>query len=462
MTNKGDKMFEKIKKQISDYSYRERMALGISIINIFLFIILTNYHDVDALLRSHIFWDSFFDGSVKHFYDNFTSINIHNCNLLDRFLLLIWYLPSWLLTKLIGCESYTTFYHEMWHKLFLTIMYFLCIKSMIKIAKSLRKEKTIEKYCLLMMSLSPGVVLSVFYAGQDEIVYLTFFMYALQHYVKGNRIKYYFWAILSAICCPLMLLPYLIIIVIDDKNLYSIVGKILLPLIPQWLYNIFFSQCLTYRYTTSGDFVGLFFATNTINLGCGKLSVLAVIFAILFAFAYLYKADLENTEENIKIYIYIVIILFSSLVIIGWDHFYRNLLWIPFAILFIASFGNFINSKICLVIVMVTDILQTIRDMYNINLTNYLDGSRLTVLAHKIFGNIKNERYPLFSDKTGLEVLLLNSLMIACLILFAYFGKKKTCDKLELQIECSSLLFLYSLVLPCLLLYSLMQAFIIN
>ena len=100
-------MPEKLKEKIVQCSYMEMAALIISVVSIALFTLFTNYSDTNALLRTHFFWDSLFDGSIIHFFDNFTSSNMHNCNLLSRLLLIIWYLPSWILTKLLGGAAYT-------------------------------------------------------------------------------------------------------------------------------------------------------------------------------------------------------------------------------------------------------------------------------------------------------------------------------------------------------------------
>lgn len=439
-------MFGKMKKQLDVYTPVEKAALVISGVTIFLLIVLTNYSDVNAMLRTHVFWDKLFDNPIMHYYDSYTDPNIHNFNLLSRLPLIIWYLPSWLITKLFGGEIYVRFYHQMWHKLFLIIMYVLCIKDMAQICKEIEEGKEGNKYAFLSMIVSPSIILSVFYSGQDEIVYIVFFMHALLHYIRGNRKKYYFWLICSIACCSLMLLPYLLLTVIDDKKIYSIIGKILVPLIPQWCYSMFFSQCLTYKYTTSDNFLEWYFTRNNISMGYGTFSILAVLLVFIFVFAYLYHPDSGEMKEKIKKFLFFCTVMFMTLEILGWDQFYRKFLWIPFAILFLVKRES-LWDKICYLIVIAADIIQSIRTMYDINLISFKAG-HITALTKKILGEIKYQKYPLFSSKTGTEVILLNSLMVSCLILFVYFGGKKWDSKIELTIEIQYFLLGCSLLMP--------------
>ena len=463
-------MLGKMKKSISTYSYPEMATLIISVMTAFLLTLLTAHGDDFALLRTHIFWDFLFDGNIEHFYD-FRDTggilgNVHNCNLLDRLPLLLWYLPSWIVTKLAGggnsLETYTTFYHLMWHKLFLAIMCLLCIKSMIEICKVLN-SKEMSKYCVLLMAVSPGLILSVFFCGQDEIIYITFFVIALEYYAKGNQKRYYFWAIWSALSCPLMLMPYLFITILDDKQLYSIIGKLVLPIIPQLLYSLFFSQCMVYRYTTASDYIRIYFTTNNISMGYGTFSILAVVLILLFTYAYLYRPDLSNVKEKVQILSYMIALIFASLTTLAWESGYRNFLWVPFAILFAVNLEDSIRCKLCLAIVSCMDMLQTVRVFYTTNLLWSGDGrNRLTVLGYKILGSSKYFRFPLLLNKSGIEVVMLNSLMMVCLLLFFYFGKKKSYGRLELQLELHSVIFLCSLVLPLLLIYSFLCAYLIG
>lgn len=458
-------MLENMKKSLPVYSYAEKTAFAVSAVTICLFFLLTNYVDINALLRTHIFFDSVRDGTVAHFYDYMSASNMHNNNLLSRLPLLIWYLPSWIVTRLLGgggnMSAYETFYHQIWHKLYLAAMYFMCIKAVTELCICIGREKQEAKYCPLILAVSPGVILSVFYAGQDEIVYIAFFMYALLHYVKGNKRRYYFWAVWSILCCPLMMMPYLLLVVMDEKEWYVIGGKLMLPLIPQWLYAAFFSRCLTYRYTDSDHFLSAYFNTNKLDTGHGAFSILAVILILIFAFAYLHNPDKRKPLDKLCVFFFLCTIMFAALEIFGWDQFYRKFLWVPFAVLFAVTADKAKEDKVYLAVIMATDAVQSVCSFYQLNLVSNDKISTVTVIAQKAFGKIKYFHYPLLSeDLLGLQTVILNSITAACFILLACLGKNRAGDRFALHIRIEFVILLCSMILPLLLLYSFICAYV--
>lgn len=449
-------MTDKIRTEISGYSCLQKASLMISVITVVSIILFTNYLDITSLLKTHRFYDALLDGTVLHYYDYTVTENAHNCNLLSRLPLIIWYFPSWIITRLLRGGGYSlgymTFYHHMWHKLFQIVVYLLCIKGLVELCKHMERIQGTYKTCTLAFVVSSGTILSVFYAGQDEIVYITLFLYAFLNDIKGNRKQFYFLAICSVVCCTLMLLPYMMIVLMDDKKWYSVIGKAVFTLIPQWIYEIVFSKCLRYRYTKADDFLNGYFNTNNVNIGHGTFSILAVLLLVVFAFFYFYRFDKDKNTNKACIFLYSCTILFGALEILGWDQFYRKFLWVPFAVMLTVMLEE-TSSKICLAVVMVVDTVQSLRLFYSMN--PILNANSVTSLTTKIFGRIKYQRTPLLSgDMEGMHFIILNSIMVAGLILIAIFGRKEADNRFELHINIDLIMFLCSMVLPMLLIYA--------
>ena len=142
-------------------------------------------------------------------------------------------------------------------------------------------------------------------------------------------IQFIVWGIVSVTLCPIMIIGYAVLVVLSEKNLIKIVGKILLSIIPNGLWSLY-SIGMENKIEVSindSEFIDKMMNMAKFPITTGDASIVGIIICIIFILAYLTKK--EKTELYL-LYLNSIMVLISFFMD---NFFYRLLIYVPFTIL---------------------------------------------------------------------------------------------------------------------------------
>lgn len=428
------------------------VSLTIIIFTCLFLAFFTVYADSPALLKDVRLYSEIRNGRLLHFYDAIDNTGYSlNANLLCRLPLLLWYFPGFVIANLLNIEFSTSFFGLLWHKTLLVLALMWTIRSMIAILSEADDEY--KRIVRLMMLASPNILISVLYAGQDEIIYIATFFYALYCYSKNQKIKFYFWGgVVSVSLCPMMMLPYMIYILVEEKNIIHIMSKLCVALIPTLLYKIAFSVCISYRYGSREDNLQWIFGTSLIDMAGTKVSIVAIFVILILLYAYF-----DESQEKQEKALFLCAMTMGIIETIGMDHFYRRFLWIPFMILFGAKYIK--NVNVAFLFIALKDIIQIIMMFYERSMYRDVDGwGGLSSLGNRIIHRQSINFAAPLSMVTSVDIIILKSASVVLLLAVYLLYREKVKFKIEegqwrlVMLGCST-------VFPVLLCWNLLQSF---
>lgn len=320
---------------------------------------------------SYDFLDAFFKGDLKYLHA-YAATNIHGSlhvlstgNIISIIPLAIWNFPVWLLTKIIGIKSIDVMGCLIWTKIFFLIALIIIIYYFGKIECNLTQKCKRGKYSILILLGSAEVILSIAYAGQDEIIYICVFIMALYYYLSEKKTLFYVLSMISVGLCPIMILPYILLVVAQDKNLFSIIGKVLLSVTPICLSTMIYANAPRVIHSGGGDnFLEWFFGRTLLNTGWGPFSIVAILITFILLQTFFCDYDKMDSTEARKRIVYNLALTMSVLSFLGWDQYYRSFIWLPFVVLiFIGLEKEKLDT--CIVLVLIVEILRTILSVIN-------------------------------------------------------------------------------------------------
>lgn len=443
----------------------------INVIVIFLMIITFNYGDCRSLAAWSInILDLLSEGNLNDFYI-YTAQNLRGAvhpqcagHFLGLIPIAIWNIPIWLIYYLSGIVTEITPLCIIWTKLFYVFLSGILVYYIYKICLSLNSNKKYIAYSIALIFGSSELLLSNVYAGQDEIVYVTLFFIALYYFIKNKEWLFILFGTLTITLCPLMLVPYIGLILIKNKNLLAILSRLAITQLPVLLFNIIYSSDTTYKFfianNSSESFINTYLTGSRIQNGFGDVYIIVGI--LIFIYFKCYYLNIEKDKKGIQ---YVLYYLSSIMLVIGcmaWDQYYRAFLWLPFLVMLIITYQT-INFRINIFLVVLLDIIRTLHTCY---INSYIVMNTFEVMKTDTLKQICN-----FFDSTnyminrglvneminvapGLQLVfnLLNTLAVAIAILLLYINKPD--EKKDYSTFCFSekqTITVYILFMPALL-----------
>ena len=225
-------MWEIVKKK-----YREEKILKIewllcSVIAM-LMLFLFCYEDLRTLtVWSMNLSDVLFTGRIYEFYLH-CSQNVYDLtvqymggNFVGLIPWAVWNMPMWLLEKagIVSREESVIVF--LWSHLFLVLCLIGCIIIFRKICDILNitENKSIVTY---LFAASPFIYIAVYYSGQTEILTIFFFLLSLYSLFRKDKL-FFLWACITVTIKPFYLISFIAIILLREKNIFKILGKIFL------------------------------------------------------------------------------------------------------------------------------------------------------------------------------------------------------------------------------------------
>lgn len=463
-----EKFYEKIKKIIYTDSFPTALFYIILAITIILMIISFEYIDLDSLTAWSVnLWDLLIKGRLGEFYsyceDNYLRGACHeNCHggYLMLIPLAIWNFPLWVTHYFSGITLVTTPLCLIWAKTGYLVYAIITAVYCCKIASLLGIDKKYNKYIVLLILGSSEILISIFYAGQDEIVYIMFFILAIYYYINGNKFKFVLWSTFSVTCCPIMLIPYVALILIRYKNIFKILGLLIISILPNALFDIVYRNDTIYQTVKVdiNEMVTGILNTNVINTSLGSVSIMGIFLVLVYFYCY-FIYDQDN-KINQKQEFYIITILMTLLTLFADNDFYRLFLYVPFFAIIV--FLNSDNIHFNLLIVTVLNYLRaflslTVNEGQNMNTQYMMKNNFMLMLCKRFDSNryieylsINSKLYDNF-DVYNVFIVIIGAVATACIGIFLYYNLKNKPIRLG-KYPISIMFFIYILCMPIILL----------
>ncbi len=436
----------------------------------FIVFFIFKYCDLTSITGwSYTLWDTLSEVRLEDFYAECAGHPygaVHNqCigNYLWLIPISIWNVPMWLMHRGQQVLPPKCF---MWTKIGLIICVIFTVFILITLINglnvNLKKWDKVEISVLFLSS--PEIILSVVYAGQDEIVYILLFMLAMYRLlIRADKRGFLVYSIISVNLCPIMFLPYMAVILMFEKRIVLDLGYGILAIVPTAIFELVYKDNQIYHSNKEGftKWVSELLSVQTIPLFGISVSVLGCILIGMlcwcyFAVEYDYKKN-DNREEVIWILLTIMLLfcVFSG------NHFYRFFLYLPFLIVYIYQKND--RRETSLFFYMILQICRTVQILFvdDEQVLNPFWSEHDNRIAQKLIENLTRQGFysrPNFNlgkaviarlegvDKVG---TLIGSVLIVCTVYLLFGTKYGKTTKAEIKLAskasvgvCASLMFI--------------------
>lgn len=328
--------------------------LCVTILTSILMLISFEYIDVDSITAWSLnFWDLLFRGKLNEFYqyaaENLRGADYPNCsgNYLWLLPVCIWNFPLWVVHQICGIMSVHYFFSLCWTKLFWLFAQIVTALTCRKICLMLlgngnQEAENTGILAFLLVMASPELMMSVGYAGQDEIIYICLFMLAFYEYLCEKWWKCYLLMVGCVSLCPIMLLPCIALFLLKEKNIIKLLGLTVGTMVPTVLFEFLYRNDVIYQVVKQrhdfGNLIIDFFSEYRIMPGTNELSYSLI--ALLVLYFVCYTTPKQGEEDQRKAVFMMALAFFITCFLMKQD-WYRMFLWVPFfVILILASQQN--------------------------------------------------------------------------------------------------------------------------
>lgn len=334
-------MIKKMASSISNKIKHNGMTylLCFSALIVFCMFTLFKYIDFEVMTVWTVnFWDLVFEGRLMDFYEytieNIRGITPTRCrgNYLWLIPWCVWNFPIWIYCTVTGTVKVSSCWMFYWSKLYMLLLIVVIIIYICKIAKHILGEYD-NKLVTLLILMSPEILMSAMYAGQDEVQYLALYIMGLYYFMEEKITKAYICAAIASVFCPQMLIPFLVLLVIREKNVVKICSIVIGTMIPLVVFELIYGNDSIYtdnKLDLGGMLQGMLGETSVL---LGNASIMGVLLVIILFFCYVNNFEWNN-EGKRKI-LFINTLVFCAMSVYVKDHFYRLLLYVPFVVLII-------------------------------------------------------------------------------------------------------------------------------
>lgn len=429
------------------------------------------YEDVDSLTAWSLnFWDLFFKGRLDEFYV-YTAQNIRgavheNCggNYLWILPLCVWNLPLWVIHSLRGTLLATDFLSICWTKLFLYLLHIVTAYVSGKICAMMTSDRKKIILTMLLVLASPEILLSVGYTGQDEIVYICFFIVSFYCFLKNDWKKCYLCMVCCVTLCPIMILPVLAVLLIREKRISRLLLYMLGTIVPLLLFEVIYRKDLIYQEVKhANDFVHLIqemLQGSTISTNWGDLSIAGMILCLVYFICYFAQGSQDEDEYNKKA-IYIMAVIFATISFGMVTDFYRMFLYVPFLVIVLMISGQDMGVNLFLFTgITYGRILQAAGDNYpkSLNSIYIMKHSWITALCESMG---KNKHLDSLEDsvclwsymirlREALEpfCLIIETCVMGAVVILLVINSHRYTKRYETKMSQGMLLVVYTLCMP--------------
>ena len=359
--------------------------------------------------------DCVFGKTDMNFYD-YSALNLrvdkpvyYGCDktILMMIPLAVWNIPVWIAHEITGNMIVTGIWDVAWMKLGFILCIIITTIECTRIIKAVRPDADAVLVFPLMLG-SFDILCSTLYAAQDEIVYLMFLVIAMRHIVNRRIKPFLVFAALSVVLNPEMILPVLLMILFYENKFRRVLLDVLICVLPAVLAYFLYMDNETYN---TVKVVGFGFAESLFSTDIGfkigeyTVSLFVVLVYLLMFFVFTSRKKLDNTDL-----VWSMALLMVSMTLLSTggyiSYFYRDLLYVPFLIILIATSKQNAVTNIILYLLYTWSrgLLGIVNGYPNSMSSAYLTINTYTLrriydnVGYLIMGKFYGSKYPLFAN----------------------------------------------------------------
>lgn len=247
----------------------------------------------------------FLQGHIFDYYDWVAyEYNIWDSYMPSTYILFaIWNIPMKLFGIVVHPEEFADFWVLMWYKLLPTLFYIGSGILVYKIASVIGMGSQKSKLCAYTFLTAPMGFFSQFIFGQYDSFTVFFLLLGLLYYFKRNHKLF---VLFIGLAIPFKLWPLLFfvpLLLLREKNIWKIIGNIILVGIPYAVeFVLFYSNDVFKEYVLGFGATGYVAATG-LDTGNGTISYVILLWCFLCAYAYFKNPEDETKEVQWSLYI---------------------------------------------------------------------------------------------------------------------------------------------------------------
>lgn len=334
----------------------------------------------------------------------------------------IWNIPIWILQRWMGIDAIGHAWTLLYSKLFLIIVQMITLYFMYKIAGVItdNKERKIEAVYLAFSF--PLAMIAINYAGQTDIISLCLFVAAVYKFICGKKKQFFVLSILSITAKPYVLLAFIAIILLSEKNILKIIGKTLLGTIAMIAFDFTYKNAPLYSESMQeGPSAGQLDSMIGFTVANGdgvNVSLFLIMLICLYFFIYLHPWDEDNYEELMYTIVspLILFFLFTEF------EFYRAIYLMPFLYIIFLLHREWLFLNVLLETVISAGIIAKIYLSYNAFFSNWsvfqYVRDAFGMWGGEMLGTVRQlKEYPMAKDNP--IVTMVSSMVFAAFVLLA-------------------------------------------
>lgn len=309
--------------------------------------------------------DCFWDGNLYHYYaycaENAYGL-VHTymgANYIPLIPWAIWNIPIWILQRWFGIVAIGHAWALLYAKLFFVAVLAVTLFYAYRIMRIIvgEKEKCIKGFYLMLSF--PMLMIAVYYVGQTDIISVCLFVIAVYRLIQGDRRGFYLWSVLSIGAKPYILLAYVAVVLLMEKNIWKILLKCLGGGIFILLFQLIYGQAPLYAESMhqGPSSKQLDFILGKVITDCSGWNVsLFLVFLVVVYFAIYLHPWKEGDNKEL---VYAVTVPFLLFFAFSEFDFYRGIYLVPFLyILFVINYEKMIFNLLFEIIVNIGMILR--------------------------------------------------------------------------------------------------------
>lgn len=340
---------KKILKKLKELYNKEtplKIEWVVAILIAVLMLITFSYIDLRTLtIWSTNVLDCIAEGNLSEYFA-YTSQNIYGAphtymsgNLYMFIPWAIWNIPIWILQYFFEIKILQSPLSLIWSQLFLVAMLILTVYYSNKIIMHLTKDKIAAKWANFLSFTYCFTYVAIFYAGQNDIMLSLLGTMAIYYLIKGNKKAFYILSSFAITMKYFFLIPFILIVLLTEKNILKAIRNILLSFTPLILFNLI---CYNWpMYIDSGSKNGSMTLILKKIIGesfpmlSGRDTSFVILSLVILAFI-AYKTIPKSKKELNEYIIYLSFAGFAVLFLFSGHEFYRMSILMPFMFIMFA------------------------------------------------------------------------------------------------------------------------------
>lgn len=317
-----------------------------AIVAVLSFIMLISFFYIDT--QSLTAWsfdllDAVAEGRIKDFYllSYINEYGAHSSIFYGPFYQLIpwaiWNIPIWLIQKLTGIAIISNPFIMVWSKLFLVVLEGVVLLFSYKITVLTTKKSNKGLWVVFLSASFPFMLIGVYYSGQSDILVIALSVITVYALLRKKNKSFLLWSMLAISMKPFFLFPFVLLVLLTEKNILKILLKIFIGYAPTIIFQVLFADAPMFQAATelapAGENLEMLTRTSFGRVLMTNGSWFFLLFVVLCVVAYITKAEDEPMYNKYVIYFtsaaYFLVMGFTSI-----QH-YRPIYFAPFLFILI-------------------------------------------------------------------------------------------------------------------------------